>query len=150
MKTLVLGYGNRSRNDDGVGWVVVEELARLGLPEVTLETAHQLEVEMAETLCGFEQVIFVDAAIPESPQPILRTVVEPSFQSHAVAHYLTPADLLALTHTLYGHRPRAILFSIRGEDFHFGETLSPTTREAAREVTRQIRELILQRQPAHA
>jgi hypothetical protein len=27
MKTLILGYGNQSRRDDGVGWFVLEQLA---------------------------------------------------------------------------------------------------------------------------
>ena len=50
MKTLVIGYGNDSRNDDGIGWFVVEQLAKRNLPDVTLETTHQLEVDFAETV----------------------------------------------------------------------------------------------------
>jgi len=57
MKTLVIGYGNDSRNDDGAGRFVIAELAKLGLPEVTLETAHQLEVELAETVTHYDRVI---------------------------------------------------------------------------------------------
>ena len=37
---LVIGYGNQSRRDDGVGWFVLEQLAALDLPNVELETAH--------------------------------------------------------------------------------------------------------------
>ena len=50
MKTLIIGYGNQSRRDNGVGWFVIEQLAALNLPDVKLETAHQLEVETAETI----------------------------------------------------------------------------------------------------
>jgi hydrogenase maturation protease len=142
MKTLILGYGNRSRRDDGVGWFVIEQLAALDLPGVELETGHQLEVEAAETLSHCDAVIFVDAAIPEAPEPIRRAVVAPRFQGHAVAHYLTPADVLSLCKTLYGHEPRATLFSIRGCDFNFGTALSPEVELAAREVVRQIVEMV--------
>jgi hydrogenase maturation protease len=137
MKTLVIGYGNDSRNDDGVGWFVVAELAKLGLP-ATLETAHQLEVDFAEIVRDYDQVIFVDAAIPESPAPWTRADVVPGFQSHAVAHFLTPGDVLGLCRTLYGCAPGGVLFSIRGHDFNFGMDLSPATRQAALEVVREI------------
>ncbi|MGD1018086.1 MAG: hydrogenase maturation protease [Verrucomicrobiia bacterium] len=142
MKTLVLGYGNRSRTDDGVGWFVLERLQELGLPNVELLTSHQLDVDHAELITGFDEVIFVDAAIPQSPEPISRTVVQPCFRSHAVAHYLTPGDLLALAQTLFSQAPRGILFSIRGSDFNFGSTLSPATERAAGDVVRQIEDLL--------
>jgi hydrogenase maturation protease len=142
MKTLVLGYGNRSRTDDGVGWFVLERLQELGLPNVELQTSHQLDVDHAELITGFDDVIFVDAAIPQSPQLIARTVVQPCFRSHAVAHYLTPGDLLELAQTLFGRAPRGILFSIRGSDFNFGLALSPATERAAREVVREIEDLL--------
>jgi len=138
MKTLVIGYGNDSRNDDGAGWFVVNELAKLNLPGVTLETAHQLEVDFAETVCDYDQVIFVDAAIPESAEPWWTEEVEPGFKSHAVAHFMTPGDVLGLCRTLYGKTPRGRLFSIRGSDFNFGMELSPETRQSALEVTRAI------------
>jgi hydrogenase maturation protease len=90
------GYGNRSRSDDGVGWFVVDRLQELALPGVELLTSHQLEVDHAEIISRFDAVVFVDAAIPQSPLAISRTVVKPNFQSHAVAHYLTPGDVLEL------------------------------------------------------
>jgi hydrogenase maturation protease len=142
MKTLVLGYGNRSRTDDGVGWFILERLQELALPNVELLTSHQLDVDHAELITGFDEVIFVDAAIPQSPQPIALTVVQPCFRSHAVAHYLTPGDLLALTQTLFGRAPRGVLFSVRGSDFNFGTTLSPATEHAAHDVLRQIEDLL--------
>jgi hydrogenase maturation protease len=142
VKTLIIGYGNQNRRDDGVGWFILEQLAALNLPDVELETSHQLEVEASETISRFDAVIFVDAAIPEAPEAIQRSVVTPNFQSHAVAHYLTPADVLSLCKTLYGREPKAVLFSIRGRDFNFGTTLTPEVEQAAREVVKQIAEIV--------
>jgi len=142
MKTLIIGYGNQSRRDDGVGAFVIEQLAALNLTGVELETAHQLEVEAAETISRFDAVIFVDAAIPEAPESIQRSEVTPGFRSRAVAHYLTPADVLALCQTLYQRQPKAVLFSIRGRDFNFGTELSPEVEAAAREAVKQIVELL--------
>jgi hydrogenase maturation protease len=113
-------------------------LRQHNLPGVTFELAHQLEVDFAETVRDYDRVFFVDAAIPESPAPWQRWDVVPGFQSHAVAHFMTPADILGLCRTLYGRTPQGVLFSIRGHDFNFGTTLSPATRQAADEVVRQI------------
>jgi len=142
MKILIIGYGNDSRNDDGAGWRVLERLEDLRLRGVELLTAHQLEVDVAETIRDYDTVIFVDAAIPESPHAVIRSVVKPDLQSHAVAHYLTPADVLALCRTLYGVEPKGMLYSIRGHDFNFGETLSPETALGVDEVVREIRQLV--------
>src|SRR5208283_6166724 len=142
VKTLIIGYGNQNRRDDGVGWFILEQLAALKLPGVELETSHQLEIEASETISRFDAVIFVDAAIPEAPEPVQRSVVTPNFQSHSVAHYLAPADVLSLCKTLYHREPKAVLFSIRGRDFNFGTTLTPEVEQAACEVVKQIVEII--------
>jgi len=141
VSTLIIGIGNQSRRDDGVGAFVIDQLAALKLPDVDLETAHQLEIETAETISRYDTVIFVDAAVPGAPEAIRRLEVTPDFQSHAVAHYLTPGDVLSLCQTLFGKQPRAILFSIRGSDFNFGTTLTPEVEAAARDVVKQIVEL---------
>jgi len=142
VKTLILGYGNDSRRDDGVGWFVIERLEALPLNGVELLTAHQLEVDHAEVISRFDNVVFVDAAVPQSQKPITETVVQPRFQSHAVAHYLTPSDLVSLSDTLYGQVPRAALFSIRGIDFGFGTGLSSATEVWALEVVHRIEQRV--------
>lgn len=142
MKILVLGYGNRSRTDDGAGWFVVEELEKLALPGVDLRTSHQLDIDLAETLSTYDVVIFVDAAAPQPGVPITsRTVVKPRWQAHAVAHYLTPSDLLAMCSSLYGSEPGGFLFSIPAFDLHFGDKLSAQTEQAARNAVREIADL---------
>lgn len=142
MKILVLGYGNRSRTDDGAGWFVVEEIEKLALSGVDLLTSHQLDIDMAETISAYDVVIFVDAAVPQPGVPVTsRTVVKPRWQAHAVAHYLTPSDLLALCSSLYGSEPDGFLFSIPAFDLHFGDKLSTQTEQAARTAVREIADL---------
>ena len=138
MNTLIIGYGNRSRTDDGAGWVAVEKLQALNPAGVEFLTTQQLDIDLAETVSHCDTVIFVDAATPQSSHPVTRAEVEPKLQSHAVAHYLTPSDVLAMCHSLYGRRPRGIFFSIRGYDFNFGTTLTPQTEMAVLEVVREI------------
>ena len=142
MKVLVLGYGNVSRCDDGVGWFVAEELQKCSLPGVEVQTVHQLDIDLAETIQDFDVVIFVDAAVLQTPHAVTRTDVTPDLQSNAIVHSLRPSDLLGLAISLFGRSPRGLLFSIRGCDFNFGTTLTPEVEQAAHEVVKQIIEII--------
>jgi len=142
MKILVIGYGNQSRRDDGAGWLVVERLAALGLPDVELQVAHQLEMDLAETISRFGVVIFVDAAVTDSPHAVTRTLVHRNPEFRAVSHHMTPADVLALCRALYRKEPQVMLFSIRGHDFEFGMTVSPAVEDAANAVVKEIQELV--------
>ncbi len=63
MKTLVIGLGNPILGDDGVGWRVVEEVARrtAGRPEVETDCVALGGLSLMERLTGYERVILVDA-----------------------------------------------------------------------------------------
>ena len=63
MKTLILGLGNPILGDDGVGWRVVEEVARktADRPEVEIDYASLGGLSLMERLAGFEHVILVDS-----------------------------------------------------------------------------------------
>ena len=145
MRTLIIGYGNPSRRDDGVGLAVVNELRRrigasildetvdgfedLGGPLDTL-FLQQLTPELAETLAQYDHVVFVDAHLAQTGDELIRQVdLGPNLDPALVSHHFKPGRLLALAQTLYGHAPSAELVSICGFDFDFDTTLSPLTAE---------------------
>jgi hydrogenase maturation protease len=128
--TLVLGYGNPGRLDDGLGPAVARAVAELRLPDVTVEEAYQLTVEDAVEVARHERVVFVDAAV-EGPEPFALLPVEPrpwdggAFATHTVA----PSVVLGLARDVYGARTRGWLLAVRGYRFRaFGEGLSPGAR----------------------
>jgi hydrogenase maturation protease len=63
MKTLVIGLGNPILGDDGVGWRVVEEIARktVDRSDVEVDTASLGGLSLMERLTGYEHVILVDS-----------------------------------------------------------------------------------------
>ena len=80
-KTLVIGFGNVYRQDDGVGFVVVnalrEKLGRspLGVEddgfddlghEIDTLLLHQLVPDLADVIAGYDLVVFLDAPTPPS------------------------------------------------------------------------------------
>jgi hydrogenase maturation protease len=142
MRVLVLGYGNPDRNDDGVAWFVLQKLRADPPAGAELETAHQLEIDHAERIAQFDLVLFVDAATPDTSEPLSVIEVSAAREPQATTHHILPADVLAFARKLYGRCPRALVVRIRGCDFGFGSELSPGTRESAEAAVVRIRGLI--------
>ena len=63
MSRLVLGVGNRSRGDDGVGPEVAERVAALDVPGVRV-VADAEPVALVELLATYDEVVVVDATVP--------------------------------------------------------------------------------------
>jgi hydrogenase maturation protease len=153
VRALIIGYGNPSRRDDGVGWAVINGLRRrlgkapleegddgyseLGAPVDTL-FLQQLMPELAETLAQYDRVWFVDAHLGVYPELVRRTALAAQFGLASVSHHLGPETLLALAQQLYGQAPAGELISIRGFDFDFGDQLSAETAEGVRQVVEEL------------
>jgi len=65
--TLIIGYGNAFRQDDGVGLKVATEAQTLGFSKTRSLLCHQLTPELAATIAEVDRVIFVDAGINSDP-----------------------------------------------------------------------------------
>jgi hydrogenase maturation protease len=157
-RILILGYGNFDRQDDGVAWHVLAEVARrLGcavplLPEEEFPLNNgkpdfifelQLTPELAETIAQYERVCFVDAHTGAVPHDVNVSAIDAEFQASPLTHHLTPQSLLTFAQTLYSARPEAILVSVRGYQFGFERTLSLLTDQLAQQAADVIAEWIL-------
>jgi hydrogenase maturation protease len=132
MKTLVIGYGNSLRGDDGVGYVVAERVAGWNLPEMRSIAVHQLTPELAAEIAEVDRVFFVDACLDsngKSPPRIeslpSTSVASPTSSDHA----WSPSLLIHLAKTLYDTEPVAYQILIPARQFNYGETLSETAIE---------------------
>jgi hydrogenase maturation protease len=132
MKTLVIGYGNSLRGDDGVGSWVAEQMAAQHWPEVRSLAIHQLTPELAADLAEVEIVYFVDAWISKDTQvqPRLQRLF-PDSTGTTCDHSWNPGLLLALTKTLYDHEPIAYQWLIPVVQFEHGTSLSAIARDGA-------------------
>jgi len=157
VRSLVIGYGNPSRRDDGVGLAVVNALRGrwgqaslapyddgwedLGGTRDSL-SLQQLTPELAPALAQYDLVIFVDAALLESAEAVHSERIAPNYCTGAISHHMEPATLLALACQLYGRAPQGFLISVRGHDFNFGDQLSPETHAAVAEAVERVAALI--------
>jgi len=135
MKTLILGYGNTLRKDDGLGVCAALNLASLPLPiGVEVCTYQQLSPELSPILAQMDHAIFIDAALAssgEKPGTIKIRALHPrTSQPGSITHHFDPETLLAMAETLYGHAPEAMLFSIAAANFDLEEGLSPEVNAA--------------------
>jgi hydrogenase maturation protease len=142
-KSLIIGYGNPDREDDGVAWHILHALTtRLGLdspdsyeeefPESALiDFAFYLQLtpEMAEDINNYEYVCFVDAHTGNIPAPVRLINVESEFQASPFTHHLMPQSLLSMCETIYEKKPDAALLSILGHRFLFSRELSAETAQ---------------------
>ncbi|MCX6068682.1 MAG: hydrogenase maturation protease [Chloroflexi bacterium] len=151
-RSLILGYGNPDRQDDGVAWHIMHALAlKLGIPTSSsyedefpandrLDFAFflQLTPEMAEDISNYERVCFVDAHTGDVPQPVRLIDVQSEFQRSPFTHHLTAQSLSSMCETIYGKKPEAVLLSVRGYRFGFERELSVETGALVEEAVQLI------------
>jgi hydrogenase maturation protease len=152
-KTLLLGYGNPDRQDDGVAWHILTLVAhRLGraIPATPYEEFSddgldpeflfvlQLDPEMAEIIAESDRVCFIDAHTGSVPEDVNLQAVDAHYQSSPFTHHMTPSTCLAICQQLYAHSPEAILVSVRGYRFGFTHDLSTETQNLAEQAVEHI------------
>jgi hydrogenase maturation protease len=152
-KTLIVGYGNPDRQDDGIAWHIVRRIGdQLGhevfelldkdlyaaAPSPVLACMLQLIPELAEALADFGRVCFADAHTGAYAQDIRFETLQPDFQSSPFTHHLAPQTCLVLAESLYGHVPQAVVCSVRGYEFGFERALSVKAAALAEQAIRRI------------
>lgn len=158
LRTLVIGYGNLDRADDGVAYHVINTLRRhlgqttlreenTGLEELGGEVDSiflvQLTPELMDLLAGYHQVIFVDAHTYENVEDLYSAPVIPKYTPSAFTHHMTPAMLLALLKLMNFPEPVGHLVSVRGYDFDFHRDLSHETMTLVESAAEYIFQLIM-------
>lgn len=113
-KTLIIGIGNNTRQDDGLGWCFLDNLEKEGFNSDNLLYKYQLMVEDAELIGEYETVIFVDACKTDLEEGFkleqLFSAKQVSFSTHAVP----PNQILNLCETIYNKKPKAYVIKIQG------------------------------------
>jgi len=117
MRTLLVGYGNPWRRDDGLGLALVRRF-----PECEHRELQELSLELVDELGEWDVVVFVDASLTGEDYQF-REVGRRASRS-PFTHQLSPEELCLWAEIVTGRRPRCYLLSIRGYDFDFGEGLS--------------------------
>lgn len=131
MSTLVIGYGNPLRGDDGFGYRLAERIP--GAIAV-----HQLTPELMEPIAGAGRVLFLDTAAEGIAGEIRRRPVVPASAHAPLTHYATPESLLVGAMVLYGRAPAAEILTVGGNDFTVGAPLSGPVERALAQILNEF------------
>ena len=135
LNTLIVGYGNALRGDDGAGFLAAELLRdRIHRPDIEILSQHQLLPELMEPISRASRVIFIDASVSGRAGKVHRIPLRPAPACARFTHHATPENLLAGAQSLYGHTPEATLYVIPGRNFQVGQELTPSVRRAVNEL----------------
>jgi hydrogenase maturation protease len=121
---VLLGWGNITRSDDGLGPLLMERVQDVALAHITLIEDFQLQVEHALDLRGHDLVLFADAGTG-TPAPFSFAETAPRPDMTFSSHKQTPEAVLDIYRTILGEAPPpAFVLTIAGEDFSVGASLS--------------------------
>ena len=113
-KTLIIGIGNNTRKDDGLGWCFLDKLEKEGYNPDNLLCKYQLMVEDAEIIAEYDTVIFVDASKEKLEKGFLIEEIYPAEQVAFSTHAVPPNQILNLCETIYNKNPKAYVVKIEG------------------------------------
>jgi len=127
MRTLVYGYGNPGRQDDGLGIELVHQLemwaAEKGLRGIDFDNNYQLNIEDADAIANQDLVVFADAS-EEDIDDFCLSVVDGSGKLSFTTHAASPGYILKLCQELFQKEPLVLLLHIKGYEWAFREGLS--------------------------
>ena len=146
---LIIGYGNESRGDDGLGPHVARAVADANLPGVRVLIVTQLLPELAAELAAVRLVVFVDATEIVSECGVKVRSLAVGDCADWCTHSANPRALLALTQAVYNRTPEAWWLTISGHRFGYGERLSETAEENSRRAVACLQGLLSPRTGLH-
>jgi hydrogenase maturation protease len=157
LPSLVIGYGNLDRCDDGAGFYVVNRLRR-HLSQKALDSddngmsglgacrdsvfIRQLVPELVEIVANYDRVIFVDAHIPSARPPLACMRIDPQQGKMLLSHHMNPEQVLGILKALWNLEPVSYLLSIQGWHFAPGRGLSAGTAKLVAPAAAMILELL--------
>ncbi|MBS4013960.1 MAG: hydrogenase maturation protease [Bacteroidetes bacterium] len=133
-KTLVYGYGNPGRQDDGLGARIIELIDKWidenSIKDIFTDCNYQLNIEDSALIADYEKVVFVDASVVEDVKDFKLESIEPNdatieFTMHAVS----TSYVVDLCRKIYNKTPESHVLHIKAYEFDFKEELTPKASE---------------------
>ena len=127
---LIYGIGNDGRQDDGLGWALIDRLERRGdRLRATTRRTYQLALEDADLISRFTKVLFVDATTDPAVTSVELTRPQPHLDISFASHALSVPAVLATARQCFDTTPQAVLLAIRGYRWELRTGLSRAARQ---------------------
>ena len=113
---LFIGIGNSGRNDDGLGWLMVDYLEKQ-FQDIDFLYRYQLQIEDAEIISHYSTVIFIDATKEETEHGFYFESCLPNNGIGLTSHLLDPETILWLEKELYEEGRHRYVLGIEGKEW---------------------------------
>lgn len=127
---LIIAVGNRSRGDDAIGPLLLEQLQKAESAQLDVEFLEdfQLQVEHALDLKERYGVLFIDAALPDFVNSVSLKPIFSDQIALMTSHAQRAEAILYVSKEINGSEPPSWLLAIEGKSFGLGEDLSNAGR----------------------
>jgi hydrogenase maturation protease len=162
MKTLIIGLGNPILGDDGVGWVVAEQvrdaldhrpLSAVNGPSIEIDCASLGGLSLMERLTGWERVILIDSIytgqkkVGTVSQFTLSDIPDLTAGHSASAHDTSLRNALNVGRSMHIDLPedtQVVIVAIEAERvYDFSQELSPAVAKAVPIALKTVLDLVL-------
>ncbi|NNM87196.1 MAG: hydrogenase maturation protease [Phycisphaerae bacterium] len=141
--TLLIGYGNTLRTDDGVGPVVVDLIrhspGQALAAGVVCRSELQLTPELAAIVARAGRVIFIDASVALPVGRVSVTRIAAQSMAACLGHQFSPPQILELARLAFGAVPRAWIVGVGVKSLAIGQGLTTSVAATARRLARHLR-----------
>ena len=121
---MFIGIGNSARGDDAIGWLLADFVREKFPAEWEVEYRYQLQVEDAELISHFDEVIFADATETAYPDGFCFEPCLPAANYFHSSHLQTPEAILYLCREMFNKQPHSHILAVSGTTWELGQALS--------------------------
>ncbi|MDY6900656.1 MAG: hydrogenase maturation protease [Cyanobacteriota bacterium] len=142
-KILLIGIGNKFRQDDAVGLIIAEKFRNQLPPEIQIIEASGEGVALMELWQDATTVYLFDAVFSGAEVGKIHRIdaqietVPAKFFNYST-HAFSVAEAVELARTLNQLPSKLIIYGVEGKNFAHGIGLSPEVERATEEVVQQV------------
>jgi hydrogenase maturation protease len=144
-RTVIIGYGNPERGDDGAGLLAAESLREQAPGHIEVWTSAGDATSLLDAWAGREKAVLID--VFESggvPGTVYRfegqEALDMSAKAHTSTHGLGLREAIHLGKLLDQMPKRLVVIGVEAGAMGFGGELTPEVREAMPEIRRRVLE----------
>ncbi|MGB3642261.1 MAG: hydrogenase maturation protease [Rivularia sp. (in: cyanobacteria)] len=142
-KILLIGIGNKFRQDDAVGLAIADKFRIQLPPQIKIIEASGEGVALMELWQDATTVYLFDAVISGAEVGKIHRIdaqiqtVPAKFFNYST-HAFSVAEAVELARTLNQLPPKLIIYGVEGKNFAHGIGLSPEVEQATEDVVQQV------------
>lgn len=128
--SLIYGIGNVGRQDDGLGWALIDWLeAEFLCPKAEIQRHYQLHLEDADLISRKKRVLFIDATKDASVESFTLERAEPKMDFSFTSHAISIPSIMATCQQCFQRLPEVYVLAIRGYEWELKMGLTQRARQ---------------------